>query len=65
MSGVSVAPFLLGKKEVVYEADNYVGRSLFFNPAIFMGDYKLIKLRTGMYGGDGKFHLYNISIKIN
>lgn len=60
MSGVSIAPFLLGKKETIYQADDYVGRSLFYNPAVFMGDYKLIKLRTGMHGGDGKFHLYNV-----
>lgn len=60
ISGISMKPYLDGEREHIHPDDQPIGRELFGNPALFMGDHKLLKLRSGMKGGDGEFHLYNI-----
>ena len=39
--------------------EQWVAFELFGNSYVIAGDYKAIRVRTGMYG-DGKWHLYNI-----
>lgn len=58
-SGVSIKPFLEGKADTVRTENDWFAFELFGNGFVIQGDYKLMKLRTGMYG-DGKWHLYNI-----
>lgn len=58
-SGVSMAPFLSGKADTVRDDKDWFAFELFGNGFVIQGDYKLMKLRTGMYG-DGEWHLYNI-----
>ena len=59
-SGVSLRPFLAGKKSRPRTEEQWVVFELFGNAYVMAGDYKAIKVRTGMYG-DGKWHLYNIN----
>ena len=58
-AGISAKPFIEGKREVVRSEDQWVAFELFGNVYVIAGDFKAIKVRTGMYG-DGKWHLYNI-----
>ena len=60
MTGLSMKPYLEGEREHIHSDEQPIGRALFGNPAIFLGDYKLVKIRAGMVDGDGEFHLYNI-----
>ena len=62
MSGLSMKPYLEGERKNIHPDDEPIGRALFGNPAILMGDYKLLKIRSAMPGGDGEFHLYNIRV---
>ncbi|AZQ60910.1 arylsulfatase [Flammeovirga pectinis] len=58
-SGVSIKPFLDGKSDIVRTEDDWYAFELFGNSYIMSGNYKAIKVRTGMFG-DGKWHLYNV-----
>ena len=58
-AGISVKPYLEGKRKVTRSEEEWVAFELFGNVYVIAGDYKAIKVRTGMYG-DGKWHLYNI-----
>jgi arylsulfatase A-like enzyme len=60
-SGLSIKDFLEGKKAQVRTEDQWVAFELFGNAVVFAGDYKAIKVRSGMYG-DGQWHLYNIKV---
>ena len=39
--------------------EHWVAFELFGNAFVIAGDYKVLRVRTGMFG-DGKWHLYNI-----
>jgi arylsulfatase len=58
-SGVSLRPFLVGKASSPRTEKEWVVFELFGNAYIVAGDYKAMRMRTGMYG-DGKWHLYDI-----
>jgi arylsulfatase len=58
-SGVSLRPFLAGVESRPRTEEEWVVFELFGNAYVMVGDYKAIRMRTGMYG-DGKWHLYNI-----
>ncbi len=58
-SGVSVRKFLEGNRDRPRSDDQWVAFELFGNSYVIAGDYKAIRVRTGMYG-DGKWHLYDI-----
>jgi arylsulfatase len=58
-TGVSLRPFLAGKASRPRTEQEWVVFELFGNAYVVAGDYKVIRMRTGMYG-DGKWHLYNI-----
>lgn len=58
-SGVSLRAFLEGNADTPRSEDQWVAFELFGNAFIAAGDYKAIRVRTGMYG-DGEWHLYNI-----
>ena len=58
-SGVSLRPFLTGKETRPRTEDEWVVFELFGNAYVMAGDYKAIRMRTGMYG-DGEWHLYDI-----
>jgi arylsulfatase len=58
-SGVSLQPFLAGKASRPRTDEQFVAFELFGNSYVVVGDYKAIRVRTGMYG-DGKWHLYDI-----
>ena len=52
-------PFIEGRAERPRTDDQWVAFELFGNSFVVAGDYKAIRVRTGMYG-DGKWHLYDI-----
>ena len=58
-SGVSMRAFVVGRSERPRTEDQWVAFELFGNSYVIAGDYKAIRVRTGMYG-DGKWHLYDI-----
>ena len=58
-SGVSVRDFLEGRVSSPRTDKQWVAFELFGNCYVIAGDYKAIRVRTGMYG-DGKWHLYDI-----
>lgn len=58
-SGVSARPFLEGQLDIVRSADQWYAFELFGNGYLMKGDYKLMKVREGMFG-DGEWHLYNV-----
>ena len=58
-SGVSMRAFVEGRSERPRTEDQWVAFELFGNSYVIAGDYKAIRVRTGMYG-DGKWHLYDI-----
>jgi arylsulfatase len=58
-SGVSLRPYLEGKESSPRTEEEWVAFELFGNKYVVAGDYKAIRMRTGMYG-DGKWHLYDI-----
>lgn len=58
-SGVSMREFLEGRVASPRTEQQWVAFELFGNCYVIEGDYKAIRVRTGMYG-DGKWHLYDI-----
>jgi arylsulfatase len=58
-SGVSLRPYLTGKESSPRNEDEWVAFELFGNKYVVAGDYKAIRVRTGMFG-DGEWHLYDI-----
>jgi arylsulfatase len=58
-SGVSLRPFLVGKEPSPRTEKEWVVFELFGNAYVLAGDYKAMRMHTGMYG-DGKWHLYDI-----
>ncbi|MBB6461797.1 arylsulfatase [Flammeovirga kamogawensis] len=58
-SGKSIKPFMDGTTDKVRTEEEWYAFELFGNSYIMMGDYKAIKVRTGMFG-DGEWHLYNV-----
>ena len=58
-SGKSMVSFLNGKAKTVYGPNDWTAFELFGNAYVVRGDYKAIKVRTGMWG-DGKWHLYHL-----
>ena len=58
-SGISMKNYLEGESKTVRTDDDWFAFELFGNGFVIQGDYKLMKLRKGMYG-DSKWHLYNI-----
>ena len=58
-SGVSMRNFLEGSTREVRSDADWFAFELFGNGFVIQGDYKIMKLRKGMYG-DGLWHLYNI-----
>ena len=61
MSGVSLLPFFEGKNTEVHHADNPIPFELFGSGILLKGDYKIIRISTGM-GGDSQWHLYNTKL---
>ena len=57
-SGISVRDFLEGDAETTRTEDQPVAFELFGNSYVMQGQYKAIRVRTGMWG-DGEWHLYN------
>ena len=58
MSGVSLLPYFKGETAEVHSADNAIPFELFGSGILLKGDYKIIRISTGM-GGDSEWHLYN------
>lgn len=58
-SGITARPFLESKSNIVRSEDQWYAFELFGNGYIMKGDYKLIRVRPGMFG-DGEWHLYNV-----
>ena len=58
-SGVSIKPFIEQESDGVRTEADWYAFELFGNGYVVQGEYKAIKVRTGMFG-DGEWHLYNI-----
>jgi arylsulfatase A-like enzyme len=58
-SGISIKPFLDGQSGVVRTEKDWWAFELFGNGYVMQGEFKAMKVRTGMFG-DGKWHLYNV-----
>ena len=58
-SGKSMVSYMDDKASTVYGPDDWTAFELFGNAYVVRGDYKAIKVRTGMWG-DGKWHLYHL-----
>ncbi|WP_282122510.1 arylsulfatase [Algibacter mikhailovii] len=58
-SGISARPFLDGKANHVRTDKDWYAFELFGNGYLMKGNYKLMKVRKGMFG-DGEWHLYNV-----
>ncbi len=58
-SGISMKPYLDGESQFVRTDDDWWAFELFGNGYVMQGEYKAMKVRTGMFG-DGKWHLYNV-----
>ncbi|WP_281615246.1 sulfatase-like hydrolase/transferase [Flammeovirga sp. SubArs3] len=58
-TGISARPFLDGKSDIVRNDKQWYAFELFGNAYIMQGNYKLIKVRKGMFG-DGQWHLYDV-----
>ena len=58
-SGISARPFLDGETDIVRSEDDWYAFELFGNGYLMKGNYKLMKVRKGMFG-DGDWHLYNV-----
>ena len=58
-SGISIKPFLDGQSDVVRTENDWWAFELFGNGYVMQGEFKAMKVRTGMFG-DGKWHLYNV-----
>lgn len=58
-SGISARPFLDGQSDIVRTDEEWYAFELFGNGYLMKGNYKLMKVRTGMFG-DGNWHLFNV-----
>ncbi|KXX70595.1 arylsulfatase [Flammeovirga sp. SJP92] len=58
-SGISAKSFLDGKSDKVRSEDDWYAFELFGNAYLMKGNYKLMKVRKGMFG-DGEWHLYDV-----
>ena len=58
-SGISMKPFMDGSSDVIRTENDWYAFELFGNYYLMQGNYKAIKVRTGMFG-DGKWHLYDV-----
>jgi arylsulfatase len=58
-SGISIKPFLDGQSDVVRTEKDWWAFELFGNGYVMQGEFKAMKVRTGMFG-DGQWHLYNV-----
>jgi arylsulfatase len=58
-TGVSMRPYLEGSADTPRTEDQWHAFELFGNGYLVAGDYKAMRVRTGMYG-DGEWHLYDI-----
>lgn len=58
-SGLSAKAFLEGTSDEVRTEEDWYAFELFGNAYLMMGNYKLMKVRTGMFG-DGEWHLYDV-----
>jgi len=58
-SGISARPFLSGESQNVRTEEDWYAFELFGNAYIMKGNYKLMKVRPGMFG-DGEWHLYDV-----
>jgi arylsulfatase A-like enzyme len=61
MSGVSLLPFFAGETQEVHSEDNAIPFELFGSGILLKGDYKIIRISTGM-GGDNEWQLYNTKL---
>ena len=60
LQGRSTLPVVTGDRESIRGNDDPVVIELLGNTAVYMGDWKLLRTRTGMRG-DNKWKLYNLS----
>tara|TARA_B100000809_G_scaffold258545_1_gene301932 strand:- start:2188 stop:2871 length:684 start_codon:yes stop_codon:yes gene_type:complete len=58
-SGISAKSFLDGNSDEVRTEKEWYAFELFGNGYLIEGDYKVMKVRKGMFG-DGEWHLFNI-----
>lgn len=58
-SGISARPFLDKLSDEVRSDEDWYAFELFGNAYLMKGNFKLMKVRTGMFG-DGKWHLYDV-----
>lgn len=58
-SGITAKPFLEGTSDIVRSEDDWYAFELFGNGYLMQGDYKVMKVREGMFG-DGEWHLFNV-----
>lgn len=58
-SGISTRPFLEGKKDHIRNEKQWYAFELFGNGYLMQRNYKVIKVREGMFG-DGNWHLYDV-----
>jgi len=58
-SGVTAKPFLEGSSDNVRTENDWYAFELFGNGYLMQGEYKLMKVRKGMFG-DGAWHLFNV-----
>lgn len=58
-SGISAKPFLDGKSDIVRSDKDWYAFELFGNAYLMKGNYKLMKVRKGMFG-DGQWHLFDV-----
>ena len=58
-SGITARPFLEGTSEVVRTEKDWYAFELFGNGYLMQGNFKLMKVRKGMFG-DGEWHLFNV-----
>lgn len=58
-SGITARPFLDNRSDVVRTEKEWYAFELFGNAYLMKGNYKLMKVRPGMFG-DGKWHLFDV-----
>lgn len=58
-TGISARSYLDGSSNEVRGEDDWYAFELFGNGYLMKGNYKLMKVRKGMFG-DGEWHLYNV-----
>ena len=58
-SGITARPFLEGTSEIVRTENDWYAFELFGNGYLMQGNYKVMKVRKGMFG-DGEWHLFDV-----